>query len=172
MRRKSWVGGGLAILAGLGVWGVAEAWWVKGHATITEAAADALPDDVPAFFRAAGKTLAHCAGDPDRWKNREAKFLKSAVYPEHFIDWEDLEGNEPPADRYVFLALAQKIQKAPDKVGTLPWAIMEGDERGSCDRQGGEGGAFVRGGCGGGAQFGMDLWCWAGWRRARGRGSY
>ncbi|HEY1379474.1 MAG TPA: hypothetical protein VGF55_21910 [Gemmataceae bacterium] len=129
MRRKSWFLGGLALVAGLGLWGVARAWWVNGHATITEAAANALPDDVPAFFRAAGKTLAHCAGDPDRWKNREAKFLKSAVYPEHFIDWEDLEGNEPPADRYVFLALAQKLQKAPDKIGTLPWAIMEGYER-------------------------------------------
>ena len=129
MRRKSWIVGGLALVAGLGAWGVASAWWINGHATITEAATLALPDDVPAFFRAAGKTLAHCAGDPDRWKNRGAKFLKSAVYPEHFIDWEDLDGHEPPRDRYAAMALMFKLQKAPDKVGTIPWAICEGYDR-------------------------------------------
>jgi hypothetical protein len=42
---------------------------------------------------------------------------------------EDLEGNEPPNDRYVALALMHKLQKAPDKVGTLPWAIIEGYEK-------------------------------------------
>lgn len=128
MRRKLLLTGGL-VIASLSFWGAARGWWVNGHATITEAAALALPDDVPSFFRAAGKSLGHCAGDPDRWKNREAKALKSAVYPEHFLDMEDLEGNEPPADRYVALALMHKLQKAPDKVGTLPWAIMEGYEK-------------------------------------------
>jgi hypothetical protein len=128
MRRKAWLVVGLT-LACLGILGVARAWWVKGHGTITEAACNALPEDVPAFFRAAGKTLAHCAGDPDRWKSKEARTLTTAVYPEHFIDWEDLEGNEPPTDRYTFYALSHKLQKAPDKIGTLPWAIMEGYER-------------------------------------------
>ena len=32
---------------------IAPAWWVKGHETITEAAASAMPADVPGFFRAA-----------------------------------------------------------------------------------------------------------------------
>jgi hypothetical protein len=129
MRRKSWIVGGLVLAAILGACGVAEAWWVKSHGTITEAASLALPDDVPAFFRSAGKVLAHCAGDPDRWKSREAKFLGSAVYAEHFIDWEDLEGNEPPPKRYDALALTQKLKKAPDKVGTVPWAICEGYDK-------------------------------------------
>jgi hypothetical protein len=129
MRRKWWPASGLVLIAGLGTWGVAEAWWVKGHGTITEAAANALPDDVPAFFRSAGKALNHLAGDPDRWKSRDAKALTNAVYPEHFIDWEDLEGNEPPPTRYAFYALSQKLKKAPDKIGTLPWAIQEGYEK-------------------------------------------
>jgi len=84
---------------------------------------------VPAFFRGAGKVLNHCAGDPDRWKSRDAKFLSSAIYPEHFIDWEDLDGNEPPPKRYDALALMQKLKKAPDKVGTVPWAICEGYDK-------------------------------------------
>src|SRR5947207_5967221 len=86
-------------LAGLLV-GVAPGWWVIGHGTITEAAAFGLPDEMPAFFRAAGKSLAHLAGDPDRWKNREATFLKSAESPNHFFDMEDVEGNELPPDRF------------------------------------------------------------------------
>jgi hypothetical protein len=129
MRRKWWPVGALVLAAGLGTWGVAEAWWVKGHGTITEAAANALPDDMPAFFRSAGKALNHLAGDPDRWKSRDAKALTNAIYGEHFIDWEDLEGNDPPTTRYAFYALAQKLKKAPDKIGTLPWAIEEGYEK-------------------------------------------
>jgi len=109
--------------------GVAPAWWVKGHETITEAAAANLPDEMPAFFRAAGKSLAHCAGDPDRWKNREAVFLKAAVSPEHFLDLEDLSGNEPPPGRFKALQLLTKLNRDPEKVGLVPYAIMEGYER-------------------------------------------
>jgi hypothetical protein len=109
--------------------GVAPAWWVKGHETITEAAAANLPDEMPAFFRAAGRSLAHCAGDPDRWKNREATFLKAAVSPEHFLDLEDLNGNEPPPGRFKALQLLTKINRDPEKVGLVPYAIMEGYER-------------------------------------------
>jgi hypothetical protein len=127
--RKPWVVIGLVAAAGLVGLSAARAWWVKGHETITEAAAAGLPDEVPSFFRAAGKSLAHFAGDPDRWKNREARFLKSAVYPEHFLDLEDLEGNDAPPDRFMALALMHKLEKAPDKVGLLPYAIAEGYDK-------------------------------------------
>lgn len=126
MRRLLLVG---SILAVLGLAGVAPAWWVKGHETITEAAATVLPDEVPAFFRAAGRSLAHCAGDPDRWKNREAHFLKPTIAPEHFLDLEDLNGEAPPRGRYQAYALMSALKRDPEKVGTLPWAIMEGYER-------------------------------------------
>ena len=75
-------------------------WWVKGHGTIAEAAAARLPEGMPQFFRAAGKQLAHLAGDPDRWKNPLAKHLRAAEAPDHFIDLENFDGNELPADRY------------------------------------------------------------------------
>src|SRR5438067_12237139 len=96
--RKSWFAAALAAVAIVAALGGARAWWVKGHETITEAAALQLPDEVPAFFRAAGKSLAHFAGDPDRWKNRDAGFLRAGESPHHFLDMEDLGGNEVPRD--------------------------------------------------------------------------
>lgn len=127
--RRSWlVALGLAVAVCLAV-GAARAWWIIGHGTITEAAASVLPDDMPSFFRAAGKSLAHLAGDPDRWKNRDAAFLTNSESPHHFLDIEDLDGNEIPRDRFVALALMHKLNRAPDKVGLLPWAILEGFDR-------------------------------------------
>lgn len=122
----------LALVAAATLAGTAPAWWVKGHETITEAAAMALPEDMPAFFRAAGKALAYCAGDPDRWKNKGAKALKDAESPHHFLDIEDLDGHEPPHGRYKALALIQKIGRDPEKVGLLPWQLVEGYERLMC----------------------------------------
>src|SRR4051812_1455126 len=103
---KKWMlGAGLVALA---LAGLARAWWVKGHASVAEAAASGLPGEVPAFFRAAGKQLGHLAGDPDRWKNPSARHLRAAEAPDHFIDLEDYDGKELPADRYKAIALLYK----------------------------------------------------------------
>src|SRR5262245_45460190 len=98
----------------------AHAWWVKGHESIAAGAAAQLPADMPAFFRAAAKHLAHLSGDPDRWKNREAAFLRAAEAPDHFLDYEDLEGKELPNDRYKAAALIARSRKRPERVGMLP----------------------------------------------------
>jgi hypothetical protein len=104
----------------------APAWWVKGHMTITEAAALNLPEDMPAFFRASGKQLSYMAGDPDRWKNPDAKYLKAAEGPEHFIDSEDYDGNAWPEDRYkAARLLAGRLRKQPERTGMLPYSLME-----------------------------------------------
>jgi hypothetical protein len=112
--------------------GGAQAWWIKGHETIAEAAAVGLPDEVPAFFRGGGKALAHSAGDPDRWKNPAAKHLRAAEAPDHFLDLEDYEGKDLPADRYKAVALLIGLKKEPERVGMLPYAIMENYDRLSC----------------------------------------
>jgi hypothetical protein len=112
--------------------GAGRAWWVNGHASIAEAAGTNLPAEMPKFFRAAGVQLGHLAGDPDRWKNRAAKHLRAAEYPDHFIDLEDYEGKDLPADRYKAIALLQKLKKKPEQVGMLPYAIMEHYDRLSC----------------------------------------
>lgn len=105
------------------------AWWVKGHGLIAEAAASRLPDDMPAFFRAAGKQLNYLAGEPDRWKNPEARHLRAAESPNHYIDLEDFEGKELPPDRYKAAALLEKLHRSPEKAGFLPYALMEDFER-------------------------------------------
>ena len=108
----------------------APAWWVKGHMAITEAAAMNLPEDMPAFFRAAGKQLAYMAGDPDRWKNPDTKHLKAAEAPEHFLDSEDYDGNDWPEDRYkAARLLAGKLRKSPERTGMLPYSLMENFEK-------------------------------------------
>jgi hypothetical protein len=106
-----------------------DAWWVKGHGIITEAAAARLPEDMPAFFRAAGKQLGHLSGDPDRWKNPDTRHLKAAEQPDHYIDLEDLEGNPLPEDRYKAARLIARLRKAPERTGMLPYAIMEHFDR-------------------------------------------
>jgi hypothetical protein len=112
--------------------GVLRAWWVEGHASIAEASASVLPDEMPAFFRAGGKQLGHYAGDPDRWKNPSCKFLRAAEAPDHFIDLEDYQGKELPKDRYRAIELLISLKQKPDRVGMLPYAIMENYERLCC----------------------------------------
>lgn len=116
----------------LAVAGSAPAWWVKGHETIAEAAGQRLPDAVPAFLRAGGKHLAHCSGDPDRWKNPDAPHLRAAESPDHYIDLEDYGGKELPTDRYRAVALLAQLKQLPERTGMLPYAIMENYERLCC----------------------------------------
>ncbi len=112
--------------------GLCSAWWADGHAALAEAAVSALPDEMPKFFRAGAKAIGHYSGDPDRWKNRDCKHLKAAESPDHFIDLEDYQGEELPADRWKAIALLQKLKQSPEKAGFLPYAIMENYDRLSC----------------------------------------
>ena len=118
------------VLGGVAV-GIANAWWAGGHESIAEAAAARLPDDVPDFFRRGGKHLAHFAVEPDRWKNREAVFLRRSEEGNHFLDSEDLDGKTLPATHRfdAMKMLYTDLKKDPNKVGLLPYAIVENYER-------------------------------------------
>lgn len=107
--------------------GFASGWWGGGHETVAEAAAARLPDGVPDFYRNGGKHLAHFSVDPDRWKNKEMAFLRRAEEGNHFLDLEDLDGkNLPGTHRYDGLKMVYtELKKEPNKVGMLPYAIME-----------------------------------------------
>jgi len=107
-------------------------WWVKGHESIAEAAAARLPETVPAFVRAGGKHMAHCSGDPDRWKNPDAPHLRAAESPDHYIDLEDYGSKELPGNRYQAVALLAQLKQLPERTGMLPYAIMENYERLCC----------------------------------------
>ena len=111
--------------------GFASGWWSGGHETVAEAAAARLPDDVPAFFRTGGKHLAHFSVDPDRWKNRETNFLRREEEGNHFLDSEDLDGKKLPATHRfdAMKMIYTELKKEPNKVGLLPYAIMENYEK-------------------------------------------
>jgi hypothetical protein len=119
------------IVSGLVAASLAIGWWSGGHETVAEAAAARLPEDVPAFFRKGGKELAHFACDPDRWKNRELVFLRRAEESNHYLDMEDLDGKTlPGTNRFDAMKMIYtELKKEPNKVGLLPYAIMEEYEK-------------------------------------------
>ena len=107
----------------------APAWWKEGHQIVARAATNALPQEIPVFFRQSGDALAHFSGDPDAWKNRDVPHLRDAEAPEHFINWELLKGHSLPAKRWKYAALCADLDRNPEDVGFLPYAIVEGTER-------------------------------------------
>jgi hypothetical protein len=72
------------------------------------------------------------AGDPDRWKNRDAKFLRVFEAPDHYIDLENWQGKELPENRYKALTLVAQLGEKPESAGMLPYAIMEHFDRLTC----------------------------------------
>ena len=111
------------------VGGTAWGWWSGGHGILTKAAVQALPDEVPAFFRDGERMIAHCAYDPDISKNRGAPHVNGAEHPEHYLDLELLEGKPLPKSRYEFTQLCTELRIKPDKVGFVPYALAEWTER-------------------------------------------
>jgi len=113
----------------LGVMQNAQAWWSGGHVTVARAAARALREEVPAFFRESGETLGHFSVDPDLWKHRETPHLYDREWPEHYIDYELLEGLSLPPLRWQFIALCAEHRKNPRDIGLLPYSVVEETER-------------------------------------------
>ena len=105
------------------------AWWGGGHDILTQAAVKVLPEEMPEFFRAAGKMVAHCSYDPDISKERSTPHARQAEYGEHYVDVE-LFGEHPiPDGRDAHIKLCAELGLAPRAVGTLPYAVAEWTER-------------------------------------------
>ena len=113
------------ILLAVPAWG----WWTGGHAILTRGAVQALPEEVPAFFRSGAGAVAHGSYDPDVAKNWGTPHVGAAEYPEHFLDVEYLKGSELPDDRYAYVALCCELGVKPEVVGFLPYALCEWTER-------------------------------------------
>ena len=104
-------------------------WWAGGHGILTRAAVEALPDEMPAFFREGGPMIAHCSYDPDVSKNRATALVRAAEHPEHYLDLELLQGQTLPKTRYEYVQLCDELGVQPEKVGFLPYALAEWTER-------------------------------------------
>jgi hypothetical protein len=62
-------------------------------------------------------------------KLRELPNANDSEYPEHYIDYELLQGRTFPTTRYQFVQLCAELKLDPKEVGLLPYAIAEWAER-------------------------------------------
>jgi len=86
---------------------------------------------MPHFFLQAYPELVWLAYDPDRWKSGNFESLDAVNDPDHFLDYEYVEGLELPASRYGFLDLMytsgrlRKLGIHNAEAGFVPWRIAE-----------------------------------------------
>lgn len=105
-------------------------WGEAGHRMIGEAAARALPPEMPAFFRDAVAQLGYLNPEPDRWRDRGDRALDEAMNaayaPEHFVDMELLPPHALDApDRFAYADSLRAAGTSAATVGLLPYRIYE-----------------------------------------------
>jgi hypothetical protein len=106
------------------------AWGEKGHYIVNEAATHGLPNDMPHFFYRAFGDLVWLGFDPDRWRN-SGESVEPATAPNHFLDWEYVDGLKLSPSRYVFIDTMYTSGRLRQRgitnaeAGFLPWAIAE-----------------------------------------------
>jgi hypothetical protein len=111
---------------------VTDAWGEEGHRYINGVAAEKLPPDMPAFFRASAARLSFLGPEPDRWRDNKEVYtaLREWNNPDHFIDIDDPKSFEAlPNDRYRYADWLRAHGKDPKAVGFLPYSILEGYEK-------------------------------------------
>lgn len=105
------------------------AWHDEGHYYAAVAAVQAMPEDVPAFFREGADTIGHSSIDPDAFKHRDVAQLNHCEAPEHYLDLELLKGQPLPPLRYDYLKMCNEMGIDPTKAGLLPYSIVEWTQR-------------------------------------------
>jgi hypothetical protein len=110
------------------------AWGDAGHRMIGLAAAQQLPAEMPAFFRAASQQLSYLNPEPDRWKDRAESTLDPALNagtsPEHYIDMDIVKPSVLAAalkapNRFAFADSLRTDGGAVGTVGLLPFEMLE-----------------------------------------------
>jgi hypothetical protein len=109
---------------------VVDAWWDSGHFLTGRAAAEAVPADMPAFFRQAVDQLAYLSYEPDRWKDSAERAADPALNggssAEHYLDIEQVPPNTLTLpNRNDFLAAVGKRNLKGGDVGLLPYRALE-----------------------------------------------
>ena len=111
-----------------------DAWGEAGHRMIGLAAAQAVPGDMPDFFKHAAAQLAYLNPEPDRWRDRAEKdrdaALDGATAADHFIDLEmipadRLAGALAAPNRFAYVDTLQTLGLKATTVGILPYRIVE-----------------------------------------------
>lgn len=97
------------------------------------AATEAIPGEMPAFFREAADQLVYLNPEPDRWRERSLRELDQAFQYDHYIDMENVPRNIltpdglEPRSRFAFLRVLYQagITRPEQAVGFLPYRIVE-----------------------------------------------
>ncbi len=105
------------------------AWIGEGHDSVTRRAINISKEKLPVFFSNGAAIAAHCSGDPDIFKILKGSQLKDRETPEHYIDIELLHGQTLPKTRKQFAQLCIECKTSPDKIGTVPYSIIEWTQR-------------------------------------------
>lgn len=103
-------------------------WGSQGHEMAARAAAEALPSEMPAFFRDAVDQLVYLNPEPDRWRDREQREMDQAFAYDHYIDLENVPKPALEArDRFEYLAAlyTARLPKPERDAGFLPFRITE-----------------------------------------------
>ena len=114
------------------------AWGDAGHRLAGLAAAQRLPSDMPAFFRAASQQLAYLNPEPDRWKDRAERTLDPALEggtgPQHYIDMDlvapaVLKAALAAPNRYAYADTLRAAGVSANTMGLLPFEMLEQAQR-------------------------------------------
>jgi len=104
-------------------------WWEKGHDIICEVAVSLLPPDMPEFFTESLSDIQYFSKQPDRWKRYDETMLRASERPNHYMDLERLDPKVKdirlPESRYEAIRLYLGKGWMPDKVGLLPYQIID-----------------------------------------------
>jgi hypothetical protein len=114
--------------------GALRRWGSEGHRMIGSAAARALPEEMPEFFRSAVDQLAYLNPEPDRWKAREERDLDPAMNAahssEHYINFEGVPASLFDApDRFAYLDSLKAHGFEIPGPGLLPYKMLELTQR-------------------------------------------
>lgn len=126
----------LGIAAPLLTWPAHSAtmWGEHGHRMVGRLAAEAIPAEMPGFFRDAAPHLSFLNYEPDRWRDDKEMLhdpaLNSAYAYDHYVD---LEGVPPGAlrapNRFAYLDSVRASGRRTPAVGMLPFTILELTQR-------------------------------------------
>lgn len=114
------------------------AWGDAGHRMIGLAAAQKLPEEMPAFFRNASQQLSYLNPEPDRWKDRAETTLDPALNggssPEHYMDMDMVSPTALAAalaapNRFAFADTLKQAGAPVSTVGLLPFMMLEMAQR-------------------------------------------
>jgi hypothetical protein len=114
------------------------AWGDAGHRLSGLAAAQKLPEDMPAFFRAASQQLSYLNPEPDRWKDRAESTIDPALNggtsPDHYIDMDlatpaVLAASLTAPNRLAYADTLRAAGVSASTMGYLPFAILEQAQR-------------------------------------------